>query len=367
VSLFVPLGAKASFLSSLIGGEKGQADTLKSVSTQTPEAVPLSHNSQTVPLLEANVSFTPRFVNKGQKDDKDKKATEVLDVASIAGMVQGNALVPVAGPRSVTEGVGDGDFSFDQMSIYVVRKGDTVSEIAEMFGVSTNTILWANDLKRNQKLTVGNTLLILPVSGVKHEVAKGQNLGSIAKQYKVDVAEIVDFNGLSDGAKLAVGDELIIPDGIVSSSGSSSTSSSSSSSSSKSYYSTSTLKNIAGYFINPVPKLKRKSQGLHGPGNRGIDLAAPTGTHIYASAPGKVLLARNGYNGGYGNMVIIEHPNGTKTLYAHMNKLGTTTGSNVERGELIGYVGSTGRSTGPHLHFEVFNAKNPGADWTWAN
>ncbi|KKS58388.1 MAG: Peptidoglycan-binding LysM [Candidatus Nomurabacteria bacterium GW2011_GWF1_42_40] len=129
----------------------------------------------------------------------------------------------------------------------------------------------------------------------------------------------------------------------------------------------STLKNIAGYFINPVPEFKRKSQGLHGPGMRGIDLAAPTGTRILASAPGTVIFARLGYNGGYGNMVTIQHPNGTKTLYAHMSRIATKVGARVERGELIGYVGSTGRSTGPHLHFEVFGARNPGADWSWAH
>ena len=110
-----------------------------------------------------------------------------------------------------------------------------------------------------------------------------------------------------------------------------------------------------------------KTQGLHGPGNRGIDIGAPKGTPIYASAPGRVLIAKTGWSGGYGNMVIVEHPNGTKTLYAHMTKLGTKTGAEVARGEIIGYVGSTGRSTGPHLHFEVFNARNPGTDWSWAN
>ncbi|MFA5827200.1 MAG: M23 family metallopeptidase, partial [Candidatus Paceibacterota bacterium] len=119
-------------------------------------------------------------------------------------------------------------------------------------------------------------------------------------------------------------------------------------------------RNVAGYFINPVPAYARRSQGLHGPGNRGVDLAAPTGTPILASASGTVLLARKGWNGAYGNMIIINHPNGTKTLYAHLSKIATSTGDYVSQGEVIGYVGSTGRSTGPHLHFEVFNARNPG-------
>ena len=66
-------------------------------------------------------------------------------------------------------------------------------------------------------------------------------------------------------------------------------------------------------------------------------------------------------------MAIVEHPNGTKTLYAHMSRLNTKSGADVMRGQVIGYVGNTGRSTGPHIHFEVFNAKNPGTDWSWAN
>ena len=95
------------------------------------------------------------------------------------------------------------------------------------------------------------------------------------------------------------------------------------------------------------------------PGHKGVDLAAPTGTQIHAAAAGKVLIARNGYNGGFGNYVVIQHPNGTKTLYAHMSRLGTSTGAQVEQSSVIAYVGSTGRSTGPHLHFEVLGGKNP--------
>ena len=121
-----------------------------------------------------------------------------------------------------------------------------------------------------------------------------------------------------------------------------------------------TLKTLVGYFINPVPGYKRISQRLHG--NNGVDLAAPTGTEIVASASGTVLLARNGYNGGYGNMVIIKHPNGTQTLYAHQSKITTSTGDRVSQGQTIGYVGSTGRSTGPHLHYEIHGARNNALD-----
>jgi murein DD-endopeptidase MepM/ murein hydrolase activator NlpD len=138
------------------------------------------------------------------------------------------------------------------------------------------------------------------------------------------------------------------------------------------YYLIHPIQNLINYFLNPVPT-GHKTQGLHGPGNRGIDIGAPTGTPIYASAPGTVLTTKTGCKvkqtrcgGGYGNMAIVVHPNGTKTLYGHMSKLNTKPGAFVGQGEVIGYVGNTGRSTGPHIHFEVFNAKNPGSDWSWA-
>jgi len=315
-----------------------------------------SDNSQNIALLQANVSSAIVF------QEKSSSTIETIDPTTDVNIISDNALLPSVSPLGDLGDTGSGDFSFDQMSVYVVRKGDSISQIAEMFDVSTNTILWANDMKKGAKLVEGDTLLILPISGVQHTVTKGETLQSIAKRYKVDVLTITSFNGMGSDEKLAVGDELIIPDGqmptddVPASSGKKSVAQKSSN----------TLKSIPGYFINPVPELKRKSQDLHGPGNRGVDLAAPTGTRILASAEGTVLLARSGYNGGYGNMVTIQHPNGTKTLYAHMSKIATTTGAHVDQGEVIGYVGSTGRSTGPHLHFEVFNAKNPGADWTWA-
>ncbi len=352
----MPLQASAGFLSSVMGKEA-------SANTEAFLAIEIPKNSQTIAILQANPAILP--ISKDKKADFDQ-----FDVTNIASS---NALVPSASPMSsipAIGGVSDSD-PVDQVSVYVVRAGDTISQIADMFEVTPNTIIWANDLKKGQKLTAGQVLVILPVSGVKHTVAKGQTLKSLAKTYKVEVDDIASFNGLSDDARLAVGDELIIPDGVLSTSAPATPSKSSAGSSSGSvgpYLGTGPMvSNPDGYFINPVPGLTRRSQGLHGNGNRGVDLAAPIGTPIYASASGTVLLARNGYNGGYGNMVIIQHPNGTKTLYAHMSKLGTSGGAQVSQGELIGYVGSTGRSTGPHLHFEVFNAKNPGGDWSWKN
>jgi murein DD-endopeptidase MepM/ murein hydrolase activator NlpD len=111
-----------------------------------------------------------------------------------------------------------------------------------------------------------------------------------------------------------------------------------------------------GFYIKPVAGIL--TQGLHG--HNGVDLGAHTGTPIWAAADGVVIVARSGgWNGGYGSYVVIAHNNGTQTLYGHMSSVAALVGETVSQGDVIGYVGSTGESTGPHLHFEVRGAANP--------
>jgi LysM repeat protein len=298
-------------------------------------------SAQDTALDPASTSFSS--IGSQNKDDIDPNASI---------NTSGNALVPG------TTGQDDsGNSDSNQISVYVVRKGDNISNIAKMFGVSVDTIYWANDMKKGDKLVEGDTLFILPVSGVKVIVVKGETLKGIAKKYNVDVSDIAGYNGISEDAKLAVGDELIIPDGEMADEGSAISVPKTNSGN----YIRTPIVYAPGYFINPVPDYKYRSQGLHDH-REAIDLAANKGSSILASAAGTIIFARNGYNGGYGNMVIIDHPNGTQTLYGHMSKVLIHTGDDVYRGQLIGLVGSTGHSTGPHLHFRVMGAKNPGGD-----
>ncbi len=296
------------------------------------------------------------------------------DDTNTINIISENAILPPGGRWGVSDGNNVVDPSSQETSVYVVRKGDTVSAIAGMFGISVNTVLFANGLKKGEPLTEGDVLFILPTSGVEHAVLKGETLKGIAAKYKVDVTDIIQFNDINEEAQLAVGDKIMIPGGEIVDEGGDKPAANLGSSEvrDKNYYTTHPIQSLIGYFINPVPT-GHKTQGLHGPGNRGIDIGAPTGTPIYASASGAVLIVKSGCKvgqsrcgGGYGNMAIIQHPNGTKTLYGHMSKLATSIGAEVKRGQVIGYVGSTGRSTGPHIHFEVFGAKNPGSDWSWA-
>lgn len=289
-------------------------------------------NAQTMPLLRAARNINPRPPMGGGDIDT----------------VDGVALAAAMGP-SGNSGIVAAPSQSDQISLYIVREGDSLSQIAEMFGVSVNTIIWANEIS-NKPIKEGQELLILPVSGVKHTVEKGDTLASIAKEYKGDADEILVFNGLSSASALAVGDEIMIPGGEIPKSTPKAAGSSGG-------IAVTGGVAISGYFIHPVPGAI-KTQGIHG--YNGVDLGASIGTPVRAAAGGTVIVSKaGGWNGGYGNYIVIDHPNGTQTLYAHLSKNVAWSGQDVVAGQVIGNVGNTGRSTGSHLHFEVRGARNP--------
>ena len=263
------------------------------------------------------------------------------------------ALMPEVGPLGTAADNVEIPDSGD-ISLYVVRKGDTLSNIAKIYNVSVNTIIWANELKKGEALKENQVLVILPVTGLRHEIKKGDTIESIAKKYRGDISDILTFNGLAPEAKLTIGDVIIIPDGELSITETSYTVNKTTKKGERVYGTD--APEYAGYYIRPISG-GRKTQGLHG--FNGVDLAAPTGTPIVASASGDVILVRGGWGGGYGNYIIIAHDNGTKTLYAHNSQNLVTVGERVKQGQTIALVGSTGRSTGPHVHFEVRGAKNP--------
>lgn len=255
--------------------------------------------------------------------------------------------------------------SSDLITTYIVKPGDTIASVAAMFDVTPNTIRWANGMGVKDGVKPGQDLLILPITGVKHTVKPGDTIASISKSYSkntnnpIDPDEVAQYNGLGVGDRLAVGSTIIIPDGEVSIPTASVKKPSAAKGKAGTLPSTPARSAVStsGYFIRPTAGIR--TQGYHGPYNA-LDIGAPVGTPIVAAASGKVIVARaSGYNGGYGKMVIIQHPNGTQTLYGHMNSVSVTQGQSVSQGERIGTVGNTGRSTGPHLHWEVRGAKTP--------
>ncbi len=321
-STFVPTTAQASGFFGWLFGPKVQAEEEKPNSQSTALALQAVNS----PDLQATTSTVD---------------VPIVDNSSLSADTKGSTDSKNSTP------------SADQISIYVVHKGDTLADIAKMFGVSKNTIVWANDLQ-GKSISVGQTLVILPISGVQHIVKKGDTLQSIAKLYKADLQEILQYNDLTISSKLAIGDEILIPDGEISptqTTGSSKTNNAgvgTRGSSTPSYN---------GYYMRPIIG-GIKTQGIHG--HNGVDLASAYGSNIMASASGKVIIARSGgWNGGYGSYVVISHSNGTQTLYGHLSEVDVLPGDDVEQGQVIGKMGSTGKSTGTHLHFEIRGARNP--------
>lgn len=233
-----------------------------------------------------------------------------------------------------------------------VESGDTVSGVAQKYGVSTDTIKWANNLENLDSLKPGQTLKILPVSGVSHTVKAGDTLESVAKKYSAEAQAILDFpfNDVPDDFKLKVGQLLIIPDG-------------------------SPPETPAPPKLKPQPQYL--AQGPNSPAfqapfgaefiwptagqvtqyfawyHPGIDIANRAAPGIAASDAGTVVVAGWLDGGGYGNRVVIDHGNGYRSLYAHLSNIYVSVGETISRGQLIGQMGSTGRSTGTHLHLEI--------------
>lgn len=236
---------------------------------------------------------------------------------------------------------------------YEVEEGDNLSTIAEEFGVSLKTLLWANNLSSQTILRTGDRLTILPVDGVTHTIVRGDTISSIATKYKAEPEDILAFNRLGDDDIIKIGDVLVIPGGrphvAISSSVTPSTPIHS-------------LVNISGYF--GVPAKGRITYGLHRYNAIDIGGREYCNTSVYASAAGTVITAdRVGWNDGYGKYLKISHPNGTVTLYAHASELLVSQGQSVYKGQVIALMGSTGRATGCHVHFEVRGARNPLAQY----
>jgi len=236
-----------------------------------------------------------------------------------------------------------------EVETYTVQPGDTASSIARTFGLSVNTILWSNDLSSYSIIRPGDTLSILPQDGVIHTIAKGDTIKSIADKYQGDEIEIIEANDL-DPSALTVGKKILVPGGappapkIVP----------------RTTQSTSIVSNI---FTPPPAADPNTNTKLLWPANshrinqyyswrhRGLDIDGDIGDPAYAPESGKIIKA--GWGTGYGNHVIIDHGNGIVTLMGHMSKLLVEAGDAVSRGDVVALIGSTGWSTGPHIHLEV--------------
>lgn len=254
---------------------------------------------------------------------------------------------------------------------YTVQDGDLLSFIASDFGVSQQSLIWANNLKDADNITPGQVLRIPPVTGVIHTAKAGDTALSLAKKYSGDVDRIIAYNQLPKDGAIDAGDEIIIPDGHPSEVSMPITSGTPTTSIDRQIRRVGTytqagsaltalkfgyLPDLGDYFMTPAAGFNWGI--LHD--RNGVDIADSCGTPIYAAADGTVTVAdATGYNGGFGKYIKISHPNGTETLYGHTSKILVSVGQVVGKGDKIALMGTTGRSTGCHLHFEVHGARNP--------
>lgn len=232
----------------------------------------------------------------------------------------------------------------DGLTPYKIQEADTLSNIAEKFDVSVDSIKWANPTVKDEHLDINQELLIPPVTGLVIKVTKGETIYSIAKKYKTDAQNILNypFNDFLDldTFALAAGQTLVVPDGVMPESAP--------------VYSPQLIAQVGavagnGQFIWPTQGvITQRPISYH----MAVDIANSAAPPVIAADGGVVLYVEYGKY-GYGRHVIIDHGNGYQTLYAHMSEIYVNVGQNVAKGGIIGKMGSSGRSSGTHLHFEV--------------
>ncbi|HZY42194.1 MAG TPA: M23 family metallopeptidase, partial [Anaerolineae bacterium] len=232
-----------------------------------------------------------------------------------------------------------------EIEVYTVQAGDTVQGIAAYFGLQPETLMWSNPAIEDTPdlLKIGQEVIILPIDGVYHEVTDGDTLSSIAQKYKVETTAITDvaWNNLTPPTfSITPGMKLIVADGTKP-----------------------LITKVVTSYSGPIPSGATGTGQFRWPvtgritqdywsGHRAIDIAVPPNSPVYASDGGYVSFV--GWTDvGYGYLVRIDHGNGFETWYAHNNSFAVTLGESVERGQVIAYSGSTGHSTGPHVHFEI--------------
>jgi murein DD-endopeptidase MepM/ murein hydrolase activator NlpD len=331
----MPHAANAGFfskVSKVLGANDTAAETL-------PEPA-ITSNSQTMPLLEPT-SVASSSTNKG-----------AMTIDS------GEALVLNSGPLGPTKDIEE-YVSNATINTYTVKKGDTISGIAKKFKVSENSIVYSNaDLKKSDLLKVGQVLAIMSLKTETEapKIAAKPALKDAASEKQTKQPEPKPVAIEDEGPLFTINTDTPL-------SNVESLSNNQTPTQQEPELDTPTGQpsgTIIGGYIWPFPDgVGRVSQGIHA--DQAYDFAAPKGTPIYAIQGGTVLIARpSGYNGGYGLYVVINFDDGRQAIFGHMSKVIAKAGDVVKQGDVIGYVGSTGKSTGPHVHIGFHGTlKNP--------
>ncbi len=295
----------------------------------------------TIGLIFLVITVGPLVFNRSDEDGQSEDLRGVLTTAAYGSSFYTQQAEEVR------------QFRGGEIITHVVQEGETLSTIAQRYGLEVSTVLWENNLTERTPIKPGLELKILPVDGVRHQVARGETIYSIGQKYGLDKAQvqvIVDYpfnEFLNDETfELATGQYVMVPDGVVPE------------------RKAEVVRPVArivqttpdsgsvtavGSFVWPAAG--RITQGYRFY-HKALDIANGSGGPILASDSGTVIAS--GWDAsGYGNRVLIDHGNGYITLYGHLSVLQVVAGQTVNRGAVLGQMGSTGRSTGTHLHFEI--------------
>lgn len=322
--------------------------------TPTVDGLPVSYFSEEIVEGRINKTNNSYFYQDVFNSDMEAKEQENFDSLqqqapgeTELGLDQNALILPIINdPEKISK-------TRDSIVKYTIAEGDTISSIAANFGLKINTLLWANNLTVRSLLKPGQNIVIPPLDGVVHVIKKGDNIGKLAKIYGADAEAIVAANKLSSANDIRINQEIIIPGGKPVAAAPTAVP----------YRQTATAPARAGGSPGanaPAvgggrliwPTTSRRLSQYFNWRHYGIDVPNKVGQPIYAIQSGVVETA--GWNrGGYGYYVIINHGNGMRSLYAHSSELFVSAGDRVVQGQVISAIGNTGRSTGPHLHFEI--------------
>lgn len=340
---------------------KGLSTTAKSLGSFTSHLLPVAPQKRLMSyaaLLSATALIGSAVIPSGFNTVDSLTHTNqfVASASSVEGGIlvtdDMGYLVKINPQTNDSSRIGMTDFA-----VHTVESGESLSVIAEHYGVTSKTIMWENNLANPNNLKIGQKLMVPPVDGVSYKVSQGDTLDKLAEKYDIEVDSIIAQNALS--GDLVVGETVFLPGAeplnpvVVVQAGGRNVSTYTDT---RTYSAASSTSAPAIGKIFIFPTIGSITQGYVG-GHHALDIANRSMPPIWAAGGGTVTKSSVGtWGGGYGNHVIIDHGNGIKTLYAHMNTVNVSVGDWVNQGDVIGQMGNTGRvygATGIHLHWEV--------------
>ena len=321
--------------------EFGQTSLLASI-VQPLQEGNITETSDSASQVAANFVESSGNVVGVPKMEGETESIESATVTQEGAIVKPNLVATTIGERPR-----------EKVVYHEVAGGETVSDIAARYGISTNTILWENNLGPRDFIKPGQKLTILPTSGVSYRIKSGDTLDKIAQKYSVDTGKILEYNNLPASDAISADQILILPGGTPPAPPAPVVQPSSRFASLQDFFSPGGAADATPSYGTKLqwPTPSRRINQYFGWRHTGVDIDGDYTSPIYAADTGRI--EASGWSSGYGLRIVINHGNGIKTLYGHLSKTHANVGDSVNRGQTIGTMGCTGWCTGTHIHFEV--------------